>query len=129
MRQLWHCVARFGRFVNLHTGGELEDITELDMRPFKRSATFSSVDIMGLLQHDLDEVSGIFREVRSLLDECKFSPISPITAYGYSSIQKWFGTLRSGKVRGKIVLSTQNEDRAANGAPTNCSTISGPVGF
>lgn len=110
MRQSWHCVARFGRFVNLHTGGELEDITELDMRPFKRSATFSSVDIMGLLQHDLDEVSGIVREVRSLLDECKISPISPITAYGYSSIQKWFGTLRSGKVRGKIVLSTQNED-------------------
>ena len=110
MRQSWNCIAKYGRFVNLYTGGGLEDTTDLDMRPFKRSATFSSVDLMGLLQHDSDEVSGIFREVRCLLDEGKISPISPITAYSYDRIQEWFETLRLDEMRGKTVLSAQSED-------------------
>lgn len=110
MRQSWHCIAKFGRFVNLHTGGGLEDTTELDMRPFQRSATFSSVDVMGLLQHDPDEVSGIFREVRCLLDEGNITPISPITTYKYSRIQEWYESLRSGQMREKTVLSAQSED-------------------
>ena len=109
-RQSWHCIAKFGRFVSLYTGGGLTDTAELDMRPFKRSATFSSLDVMELLQHDPDEVSGIFREVRCLLDEGKISPISPITAYNYSRIQEWFETMRSGKMDGKTVLSAQSDD-------------------
>lgn len=109
MRQSWHCIAKFGRFVNLHTGGGLEDTAELDMRPFQRSATFSSVDIVGLLQHDPDEVSDILREVRIMLDESKISPVSPITTYDYSRIQEWFEALRSGKLRGKTVLSAESE--------------------
>ena len=110
MRQSWNCIAKYGRFVNLYTSGGLENTTDLDMRPFKRSATFSSVDFTALLQHDSDEVSGIFREVRCLLDEGKISPISPISAYRYNRIQEWFETLRSGKMRGKTVLSAQSED-------------------
>ncbi len=110
MRQSWHCIAKYGRFVNLHTGGEPEDITDLDMRPFRRCATFSSADVMDLLQHDPDEVSGIFREVRCLLDAGKVSPKSPITTYNYSKVQEWFETLPSGETRGKTVLSAQRED-------------------
>ena len=110
MRQSWHCMAKFGRFVDLYNGGGLEDTTELDMRPFKRSATFSPVDIMSLLQHDPDEVSGIFREVGILLGEGKISPITPVTAYSYSRVQKWSENLRSGKIRGKTVLSAQSKD-------------------
>lgn len=110
MRQSWHCIAKFGRFVNLHTGGGLEGTTELDMRPFKRSATFSSVDFIGLLQHDPDEVSEIFREVRCLLDEGKISPIRPFASYEYSRVQEWHEALRSGHTRGKTVLSAQSED-------------------
>lgn len=105
MRQLWHCIGKFGRFVNLHAGGGLEDTTDLDTRPFQRSATFSSGYVMDPLQHDSDEVSGTFREVHCLLDKGKISPLSPVTAYSYSRIQERVETLRSGEMQGKTVLS------------------------
>ena len=110
MRQSWHCIARFGRFIDLHVGGGLEDTAELDMRPFQRSATFSSVNIMDLLQHDPNEVSAAFQEVRRMLDEGKIGPITRITSYNYDSIQEWYEALRSGKLTGKTVLSAHSED-------------------
>ena len=122
MRQSWHCIAKFGRFVNLHAGGGLEDTAELDMRPFQRSAAFSSVNIKDLLQHHRDEVSATFREVRCMLDEGKIGPISPITSYNYDSIQEWFEALRSGKLTGKTVLSAHSEDLVPVCQPTGHGT-------
>lgn len=110
MRQSWHCIASFGRFVNLHAGGGLDDTTELNMRPFTRSATFSSVDTMRLLEHDPDQVSRILRDVRCLLDRGEISPISTITSYNYNRLSECFETLRLGESRGKTVLSAQTED-------------------
>lgn len=110
MRQSWHCIAEFGRFVDLHTSGGKEDTTELDMRPFQRSATFSSVDVVALLQSYPDQVSQIFRDVRCLLDQGIISPISQITSFNYSETLECFETLRARNVSGKIVLSAQNED-------------------
>ena len=110
MRQSWNCISQFGRFVNLHTSGGPENTTELDMRPFKRSATFSSVDIITLLQCHPDEVSRIFRDVRCLLDQGVISPISQLNSYDYSRVSECFETLRAGKNRGKTVLSAHNGD-------------------
>lgn len=118
MRQSWHCIANFGRFVNLHTGAGPENTAGLDMRPFRRSATFSSVDVVGLLEHDPDQVSRIFRDVRCLLDQGSISPISPINSYEYSRLSECFGTMSSGEMRGKTVLSAQNEDLVPVCQPT-----------
>ena len=119
MRQSWHCIANFGRFVNLHTFGGLESTTELDTRPFKRSATFSSVDVIKLLQHRPDEVSRIFRDVRCLLDRGSICPISPITSYSYSRVPEGFENLRSGDLRGKTVLTAQGDDHVPVCQPVN----------
>ena len=110
MRQSWHCIAQFGRFVNLRTSGGPANTMELDMRPFERSATFSSVDVMNLLQCYPNEVSRILREVRCLLDQAIISPISKITSYNYSRSLEGFENLRSGNMLGKAVLSPQGED-------------------
>ena len=118
MRQSWHCIANFGRYVNIHTGAGQENTAGLDMRPFSRSATFSSVDVVGLLEHDPDQVSRIFRNVRCLLDQGSIFPISPIISYEYSRLSECFGTIRSGEMRGKTVLSAQNEDLVPVCQPT-----------
>ena len=110
MRQSWHCIAKFGRFVDLHTSGGLGDTTELDMQPFKRSATFSSVDAMVLLQSCPNEVSRIFRDVRCLLDHGIISPISQLTKYTYRRSTECFETLQTGNMEGKTILSGRNED-------------------
>ena len=110
MRQSWHCIANFGRYVNLHTVAGLEHTAGLDMRPFSRSATFSSVDVVGLLEHDLDQVSRIFRDVRCLLDQGSISSISPINPYEYSKLSECFENKRSGELQGKTVLSAQSQN-------------------
>ena len=110
MRQSWHCIATFGRFVDLRISGGIENTTELDMQPFQRSATFSSVDVVALLRTYPDQVSRIFRDVRCLLDQGIISPMSQITPYNYSTTLECFETLRARNVSGKIVLSAQNED-------------------
>ena len=110
MRQSWRCIAHFGRYISLHIRGRLQDTAELNMRPFKRSASYSSVDILDLLEHCPDEVSRIFRDVRCLLDQGVIDPISPITSYSYSSTSEGLKAARSGKMQGKIVLSAQNDD-------------------
>ena len=111
MRQSWRCIAKFGRFVDLHTSGQPENNTDFDMQPFKRSASFSSIDVKDLLQCRPDEVSGIFRDVRCLLDRGVISPISQITDYSYSRSRECFEALNIGSMVGKIVLlSAQKED-------------------
>lgn len=110
MRQSWHCIAKFGRYINLHVGSEQRNPTELDMRPFERSAAFSSVDIIALLEHDPAEVAGIFQEVRYLLDEGSITPISPIATFNYNKIAEGFATLRSANWPGKTVFSAQKGD-------------------
>ena len=110
MRQSWRCIANFGRYISLHIRGELQDTAELSMRPFKRSASYSSVDIIDLLEHFPDEVSRIFRNVRCLLDQGDIGPISPITSYSYSRTPEGLEAAKSGKIQGKVVLSAQNDD-------------------
>ena len=110
MRQSWRCIAKFGRFVNLHTLDGPENTNELDMRPFQRSATYSSVDVIDLLQHCPDDVSRIFRDVRCLLDQGDITPIAPINVSSYNEISECFKTLCSEKVEGKTILSAQDGD-------------------
>lgn len=110
MRQSWHCIAKFGRYINLHVGSERRNPTELDMRPFERSAAFSSVEIIALLEHDPAEVAEIFQQVRYLLDEGSITPISPIATFNYNRIAEGFATLRSASCPGKIAFSAQKGD-------------------
>ena len=110
MRQSWRCIANFGRYISLNIRGGLQDTAELNMLPFKRSASYSSVDVIDLLEYRPDEVSRIFRNVRCLLDQGDISPISQITSYSYSRALEGFEAMKSGMVQGKIVLSAQKED-------------------
>ena len=110
MRQSWRCIANFGRYISMHIRGELQDTAELNMRPFKRSASYSSVDVIDLLEHRPDEVSRIFRNVRCLLDQGDIGPISHITSYSYSRASEGFEAVKSGMMQGKIVMSAQNDD-------------------
>ena len=80
------------------------------MRPFKRSATSSSVAVMDHLECYPDEVADIFRDVSCLLYEEKISPISQTTFYKYSKNLECFETLRTGDMGGKTILSAQKED-------------------
>lgn len=50
LKETWDCIARFGRFIEVGKIN-LEAARRLDMTPFRRCATFASVDIMQLREY------------------------------------------------------------------------------
>jgi NADPH:quinone reductase-like Zn-dependent oxidoreductase/NAD(P)-dependent dehydrogenase (short-subunit alcohol dehydrogenase family) len=104
LRASWDCLATFGTFVEIG----LRDITNnmrLDMRPFKKSTTFTFINIANFFTEDLDAVGQILDDAFSLVHRGVLAAPSPLTVYPVGEIETAFRTMQQGKHRGKLVLS------------------------
>lgn len=117
LRVSWNCLATFGTFVEIG----MRDITDnmrLDMRPFGKSATFTSFDIPTLIEGDPAALGDVLNDVFKLLhDEILHVPY-PLTVYPIGQAENAFRIMQQGKHRGKLVLSFSDEDKAK--APVLC---------
>ncbi|KAK8112334.1 uncharacterized protein PG998_008791 [Apiospora kogelbergensis] len=103
LRASWDsgCLAPFGTFVEIG----LRDITnnsQLDMRPFKKNATFAFCDILNNSVEDLGSVLG---EVYRLVEEGHLSPAFPLKAYNAGQVEEVFRLMQQGKHTGKAVIT------------------------
>jgi len=117
LRVSWNCLATFGTFVEIG----MRDITDnmrLDMRPFVKSATFTSFDIPTLIQEDPAALGEALDDVFKLLHEGILHVPYPLTVYPIGKVESAFRIMQQGKHRGKIVLSFSEEDKAK--APVLC---------
>lgn len=109
LTQSWHCIAQSGRFVNLaaqyHPGRSV-----LDMQPFERNASFISLNLLSVYDHDVPEAGKILTRVGELMKEGIARPLQPILSYGYSDIAKAAKVVRKGVPVGKVVLQAQEND-------------------
>ena len=105
----WSCMAWFGRFVEIGKK-DIEQNTSLGMAPFARNCTYSSVDLVGLLRHDLATSSRVFQEVMELFEGGIVHPIRPSTVMRFSEIEEAFRLLQTGKHTGKIILEAHDDD-------------------
>lgn len=103
LRLSFHCLAMHGRFVEIGKTDILGN-TGLDMAPFLRNVTFSSVDLALILEVDIPTASRIFADMAALLRKGTLKEIHPITVYDYSEIEKAFRIMQAGAHVGKIVL-------------------------
>lgn len=104
LRVSWGCLAAFGTFVELG----LRDITDnmrLDMRPFSKSTTFTSINVIHLLEQGPDTVGEIFTEVFKLLHKGLLRTPYLMTIYPVGQVEDAFRTMLQGKHRGKMLLS------------------------
>ncbi|MCJ1384009.1 hypothetical protein MMC17_007124 [Xylographa soralifera] len=109
LRETWHCIARFGRFLELGKK-DIFGNTGLDMAPFIRNATFTSVNLLAINLHNVPLASRIFADVMDLVQQGVAKPVHPISVYDYSQVEEAFRFMQVGKHIGKIVLQVNDED-------------------
>ncbi|GFF58827.1 lovastatin diketide synthase LovF [Aspergillus lentulus] len=111
LRQSWHCLADFGRFIEIGKRDLLGN-TGLDMQPFLRGVSYIGVNLEQF--HPTSEVhmelSEALQDIFNLLSDRKLRELYPITTYTYSEVEQAFRGLQSGKVFGKIVVRASPDD-------------------
>ncbi|KAL4788819.1 hypothetical protein BDV19DRAFT_395631 [Aspergillus venezuelensis] len=108
LRQSWACISHFGRFIeigkrDLQTGGRL------DMSPFLKNTTFSSVDLLTVAKHRPRIVARLLDDIIQLWGAGKISEPKPTSVVSYSSIQSALRSLQLGQSMGKIVCVPDDE--------------------
>ena len=109
MTQSWHCIAKSGRFVNLAAQYDAGR-SVLDMQPFERNATFTSLNLLAIYDHDIVEAGKIFAGVGELVKDGIARPLQPVVSYGYPNIAEAVKVLRKGDHTGKVVLQAREDD-------------------
>ena len=109
LTQSWHCIANSGRFVNLAAQYDAGR-SALDMRPFERNATFSSLNLLTTYDDNVLQAGKIFGKIGDLLSKEIVQPIHSILNYGYSDLSEAFRVLRKGDHVGKVVLQAREDD-------------------
>ena len=109
LTQSWHCIAKSGRFVNLAAQYDAGR-SVLDMQPFERNATFTSLNLLAIYDHNLVEAGKIFARVGELVKDGIARPLQPIVSYGYPNIAEAVKVLRKGDHAGKVVLQAREGD-------------------
>ena len=108
LRQTWHCIAPFGTFVEIGMKDILGN-TGLDMRPFLQDATFAFFNLSHVLKANPKLMARIIEGTFDFLRQGITKPVSPLTVYPISQVENAFRLMQTGKHRGKIALSW-NED-------------------
>lgn len=109
LKATWSCVAQFGRFIE--TGKvDIEAARRLDMTPFGRSTTFSSIDLLQYNQYKPKIVQNALSSVISLYSEGSIQPVYPITSYSISDMEKAMRQMQGGLHMGKLVLVPRPQD-------------------
>ncbi|KAL8910257.1 MAG: hypothetical protein Q9171_004421 [Xanthocarpia ochracea] len=111
LRASWGCLATFGTFIEIG----LRDITNnmrLDMRPFRKSTSFTFVNNHTLYEEDPATFHEVFDETFKLIERGVLGAPSPVVAYPISQVGDAFRSMQQGKHRGKLVLSFSDDAQA-----------------
>jgi NADPH:quinone reductase-like Zn-dependent oxidoreductase/malonyl CoA-acyl carrier protein transacylase/acyl carrier protein/predicted O-methyltransferase YrrM len=112
LQQSFNLVAPFGHFVELGHR-DVKSNSNLEMRPFARSVSFTSVDIGLLLDHKAGDIYRCLREIMRLVEIQAVAPVHPINSYVLGDVLKASHLLQqSGQsFSGKVVLSVDEDTR------------------
>lgn len=114
LQESFKCLAPFGHFIEIGKV-DMERNHYLEMAPFTRVASFSSIDILALVKIGSSAIHCALATVTRLLGQGLIHPVDPVTVFPLSNIEQAFRQMQAGKHIGKIVLSV-----------TDCSV---PVGI
>lgn len=136
LRQTWHCMAWFGRFVELGKR-DLTINAGLDMAPFLRQVTYSSVNIIGMMRQAPARAGALLESAFDLIRQEHCEPVYPIKSMDYSEVESAFRLLQTGGHMGKLVLCPNPESKIAmipqpetpaNFSPHHTYVLSGGLG-
>ena len=84
----------------------------LDMRPFRKSTSFTFVNTHTLYKEDPQTFFEVFDETFKLVDKGILGAPSPVVAYPINQVGEAYRTMQQGKHRGKLVLSFPDDAQA-----------------
>lgn len=109
LHETWKCIAPFGRMMEIGKR-DIHENTKLDMEPFRRNVTYSSVDLITMLHHSPARLANLFRVCYDLILNGEIALPDPIRVFSYAEAQQAFRTLQFGKQFGKVVLVPYKDD-------------------
>ncbi|KAH8430189.1 uncharacterized protein LDX57_007859 [Aspergillus melleus] len=109
LQESFNCLAPFGHFVEIGKY-DLEQNSYLEMEPFTRVVSFTSVDLSVLLRHKPSEIHRTLAKVASLFQQKLIRAVEPVTFFPLCDVEKAFRHMQAGKHTGKIVVSVGRED-------------------
>ncbi|KFY81215.1 hypothetical protein V499_00041 [Pseudogymnoascus sp. VKM F-103] len=110
LQATWKCIAPFGRFVEI--GKKDIDInTKLEMSPFAKNVTFTSVDVTVIFRQNTKLAKTIFSKAMELVKMGLVKEVSPTVVQPFSKMEECFRQMQAGKHIGKIVLEPRAGDR------------------
>ncbi|GIJ86782.1 polyketide synthase [Aspergillus pseudoviridinutans] len=109
LQESFNLVAPLGHFVEIGKH-DSERNSNLEMRPFSRSVSFSAIDLPSLLERRGADVHRYLGEVMRLVEANAVAPVHPITAYSMGDIAEASRLLQTGHHMGKVVLSVGSHE-------------------
>lgn len=107
LRRSCDCLAKYGRLVHIGKG---VDVADLSPSLFKRSVSFTSVDLDNLAFKSPTAFSNLFKTSFKLVQDGLISQLPPVTALPISNLSKTLKSMGKGEHIGKKVI---NFDRDA----------------
>ena len=114
------CLAPLGRFIEIGKR-DLAQNNNLEMEKFMESVTFAAVDLGLLASKKPKAFNAMLNHILELHEMGALVPVSPITTYSMSELQKAMRLMQSGKHMGKVVITAGSSDVVQVGKITLCS--------
>ncbi|KAL9034350.1 MAG: hypothetical protein Q9214_007084, partial [Letrouitia sp. 1 TL-2023] len=105
----WGCIAPFGRLIEIGKR-DIHENSKLDMEPFRKNISYTSVDLITLFHLNKPLLSRIVHDCFNLIEQGKIQLPGPIIEVSYAEAQKGFRLLQMGKQFGKVVLVPGEND-------------------
>ncbi|KAJ5893428.1 hypothetical protein N7495_005119 [Penicillium taxi] len=109
LQETFNCLAPFGHFVEIGKF-DMERNNHLEMVPFTRVASFSSIDLLALVRLASPQIYRVLASVARLIEQKVISPVDPVTVFPLCDIENAFRQMQAGKHMGKIVLSISPQE-------------------
>lgn len=110
LQESFNVLAPFGHFVEIGKR-DLELNSSLEMHPFTRHASFSSIDLLAVSRHKGQDVHRVLAEIAGLIEKRIIAPTQPITVYPIGDAATALRLLQTGKHTGKVVLSISPQEK------------------
>lgn len=109
LRQSWHCLAKFGRFLEIGKA-DLFANTGLDMQPFLENKSYIGVNLLDFENNPTPRAIKLWDDVAQLIKNGSLKPVQPVQQFTFAEIEKAFRYMQTGKHTGKVVLRVDDDD-------------------
>ncbi|KAE9379717.1 polyketide synthase [Stipitochalara longipes BDJ] len=128
LRLSWHCLADYGRFLELGKV-DMQADTGLEMRPFLKNTTFIGINLFDFVTKASRARTSTMQGVADLLMKGVIRPIHPITVFEIGEIEKAFRLMQTGDHMGKIVIRMSDESHVRYTPPPPVISVLGDATY